>query len=106
MLIKFCDAYDLTRSLCEPITVNEVHTECSVSYTVNIIPNHAGHNLFCENLVDIMAVHIMTTVVTSGLFYYHGLTLIPAWISNHMLSKVWDEITYLFLNFNSAAVEI
>ena len=23
-----------------------------------------------------------------------GLTLIPAWISNHMPSKVWDEITY------------
>ena len=23
-------------------------------------------------------------------------------ISNHILSKVWDEITYLFLNFNGA----
>ena len=27
-------------------------------------------------------------------------TLFPAWISNHMPSKVWDEITYPFLNFN------
>ena len=27
-------------------------------------------------------------------FYLHGLTLIPAWISNHMPCKVWDEITY------------
>ena len=26
-------------------------------------------------------------------FYLHGLTIIPAWISNHMTSKVWDEIT-------------
>ena len=26
-------------------------------------------------------------------------TLIPAWISNHMTGKVWDEITYPFLNF-------
>ena len=25
---------------------------------------------------------------------YHGLTLIPPWISNHMSSKVWDKITY------------
>ena len=25
-------------------------------------------------------------------FYWHGLTLIPAWISNHMPSKVWGEI--------------
>ena len=29
-----------------------------------------------------------------------GLTLIPAWISNHIRYKVWDEITYPFLNFN------
>ena len=25
---------------------------------------------------------------------------IPAWISNHMPSKVWDEINYPFQNFN------
>ena len=30
----------------------------------------------------------------------------PAWISNHILSKVWDEITYHFPNFNSATVEV
>ena len=36
----------------------------------------------------------------------HGLTLIPAWISNHMPGKVWDEITYPFLNFNGATVEV
>ena len=29
-----------------------------------------------------------------GPFYYHGLTLIKAWISNHMSSKVWDEIIH------------
>ena len=39
-------------------------------------------------------------------FYYHGLTLIPAWISNYMPSKVWDEITYPFLNFNGCTVEV
>ena len=33
-------------------------------------------------------------------FYWHGLTLIPVRISNQMPSKVWDEITYLFLNFD------
>ena len=25
-------------------------------------------------------------------FYKHGLTLIPAWMIDYMLSKVWDEI--------------
>ena len=25
-------------------------------------------------------------------FYWHGLTLITAWINNHMPRKVWDEL--------------
>ena len=45
-------------------------------------------------------------ITTSGRFYSHGLTLIPAWISNHMPSKVWGEITYPFLNFNGCTVEV
>ena len=36
--------------------------------------------------------------------YQHGLTLIPARTSNHMLSKVWDEITYPFPNFGNSYV--
>ena len=35
-----------------------------------------------------------------------GSTLIPAWISNHMPSKVWDGITHPFLNLNDCAVEV
>ena len=41
-----------------------------------------------------------------GPIYWHGLTLISTCISNHMLSKVWDEITYSFSNFNGATVEV
>ena len=33
-----------------------------------------------------------------GLFYWHGLTLIPAWISNYIHYKVWDQINYQFPN--------
>ena len=40
-------------------------------------------------------------------FHQHGLTLIiPAWIGNHMPSKAWDEITYLFPSFNGATVNL
>ena len=39
-------------------------------------------------------------------FYLHGLTLIPAWISNYIHYKLWDDITYPFLNFNGATVEV
>ena len=46
------------------------------------------------------------TLDTSGPFYLHGLTLIPAWISNYIHYNVSDEITYPFLNFNGATVEV
>ena len=39
-------------------------------------------------------------------FYLHGITLIPAWTSNHTSSEVWDEITYPFLNSNGATIEV
>ena len=32
--------------------------------------------------------------------------LISAWLSNHMPSKVWDEIIYPFLNYNGGNVEV
>ena len=38
--------------------------------------------------------------------YRHRLTLISTWISNHMPSKVWDEITYPFSNFDGCIVEV
>ena len=52
------------------------------------------------------ALYIPRVIYTCGPFYLHGLTLIPAWISNYDHYKVWDEITYPFLNFNGAAVEV
>ena len=36
----------------------------------------------------------------------HGLTLIPSWMSNYIHYKMWDEITYSFLNFNGCIVEV
>ena len=44
-------------------------------------------------------------IITSGHFYLYGLTLIPVWISIHTPSKVWDEITYPFLNFNDCTIK-
>ena len=41
-----------------------------------------------------------------GPFYQCGLTLIPAWLSNHMPRNVWDEITYQFPNFNGATIDV
>ena len=45
-------------------------------------------------------------LITRGSYYWHGLTFIPARISNHMCSKIWGEITYPFPNFNCYTVEV
>ena len=55
---------------------------------------------------------VFTTMVLSlglyfwGPFYWHGLTLIPAWITNYTHYDVWDEIIYPFLNCSGATVEV
>ena len=36
----------------------------------------------------------------------HSLTGIPAWIINYMYSKMWDDITYPFQNFNGITIEV
>ena len=57
-----------------------------------------------------LSVHAVTSYDTELVLLKHiswtVAPLIPAWISNHMPSKVWDEITYPFLNFNGATVEV
>ena len=46
------------------------------------------------------------TYTSSSPFYQHGLNLILAWISNHMPSKVWDDIPYPFPNCNGCTVDL
>ena len=45
-------------------------------------------------------------VFMMGMAMHGTLTLILAWISNYIHYKVWDEITYPFLNFNGCTVEV
>ena len=45
-------------------------------------------------------------VSNRGPFYEHGLSVIPACISNHIPSILWDEITYSFPNLNGCTVEV
>ena len=65
-------------------------------------------NIKVISLVNLqVAVRKMTTDInTWGHFYKHGLTLIPAWISNYDHYSAWNIITYSFLNFNAATVEV
>ena len=43
---------------------------------------------------------------TGGHFYQHALTLLSTWISIYLPGKVYDEITYPFLNFYDCTVEV
>ena len=54
---------------------------------------------------DVLYILYDYSISARGSFYWHGLTLITACISNHMPGKMWDEITYPFLNFNGFTVE-
>ena len=47
----------------------------------------------------------MYIVVTTGPLYWHGLTLILAWLSNYFHDKIWDEIAYPFLNLTVAPLK-
>ena len=64
-----------------------IHMEINhVWYTCNY------HLLLLKRIIWKLKVAHM--VYSSGLFYQHGLTLSPAWISNYMPGKVWSEIIH------------
>ena len=56
--------------------------------------------------MDIEFIEHMEHLETWGLFYKYVLPLISAWISNYIHYKVRDEITYSFVDFNGATVEV
>ena len=66
----------------------------SAKYTVT-------HTCVCYGVSTILS-DFESLVVTCS----PGLISFPAWISNPMPSKMWDEITYPFPNFNGATVEV
>ena len=45
-------------------------------------------------------------IPTAILLYNHKGLFSLTWISNHMPSKVWDEITYPFPNFNGCTIKV
>ena len=51
-------------------------------------------------------IHFICILVSRDPFYQNGLFLIPAWISNHMPSKMWDEVTFPIPNFDGCIIEV
>ena len=82
--------------------------------TQNISPIHKNISIFLYYIQEIVflkqypnginfptATLINKSTALWGPVYLHGLTLITAWISNHMPSKVLVEMTYPFLDYNN-----
>ena len=57
-------------------------------------------------LIKIGLVEQWNSGIDNKLTHKHGLTVIPAWINNYIHYKLWDGITYPFVNFNGATVEV
>ena len=66
----------------------------------------------CDVSNKIVGVCFQDNTIAFGLcsagapFYYYGITWIPARIGNFIHYKVWDVITYPFINFNGCTVEV
>ena len=74
---------------------------------INTASNWALNQESSESLINVPCLGNAGYMTTPcGPFYLHGLTLIPAWMSNYIHYKRWYEITYPFLNFNGATVEV
>ena len=61
-----------------------------------------SHNLWTVRPEMNLCILYKISIVPKGTFYQHILTLIPAWICNYALRKVWVEITNPFPNLNGA----
>ena len=81
-----------------------IRSNCTKVYRLSIVEilplfswiNHTRCGIKYVQTLWLISLLYSITVVDSfwGPFYWHGLTLILAWISHHMFSKVWGEITY------------
>ena len=58
------------------------------------------------HIINMTMTWIITLCVTWDPFCCHGLLLIAAWVNDYMLSKVRDELTYPFPNYNGATVKV
>ena len=121
-LWRHCNEMHFTQRKCMYVKVNftELVPNGSVDNNSALVQVTAWHQIGDKPLPEPMITQCTNTIwlyqVTmrlarriphsSGPFYKHGLTLIPAWISNHIHFKMWNEITYPFLNFNGATVEV
>ena len=82
----------LTNILLHPSSKHQTSTESHIQGADNFNPAVSKLSIFQWNVFKTgnpkLSQH--TPLSASSPIYKHGLTLIPAWMSKHMLSKMWD----------------
>ena len=98
---------------CGYVSINFIHIRQGYFSGTEAIMNNTGQLITWITRIRLYncskAKYNNVCLMAYGPFYGlwpHGLTLIPIWISNPMPGKVWDQITYPFLNFNGCTVEV
>ena len=84
--------------------LTQLDTNLQVVLQFDLSGGQSGISL--DNKVSAIATNAWLLVSTGASFTKHGLTIIPAWISNYIHYKVWDEIAYPFLNFKGCTDEV
>ena len=79
---------------------NGYDNHCDIDHDKTNDDNYHIHEAISRSL------QTFSRSMVRGSFYPHGLTLIPAWISNYIYYKVWDEVTYPFPKINGCTIEV
>ena len=98
--------YDVAIILFHTLTDDGTHIVFTTAKVVSIIVILEPHSTF-DKIVSISIgglFNINYGKTCKSPSYCHVLTLIPTWINNDMPRKLWDEIIYLFLDFNCCTV--
>ena len=78
----------------------------SILYCTKILELEIRREMVPELVIKLLLDSAIYKIDFGRTVYKYGLTLITAWIRNHMPSKVWDEINNAFPNFDGATVEV
>ena len=92
---------------CSLPSHNLKHWWLDVNCGTNLVELEWKYNF--HSIKYILKCHLQNSShIVQGLLYWHRLILSSTWISYHLLSKVWDEVThpFLFPYFNSFIAHI
>ena len=96
-----------SKKICSEFGITYLWADSAVQY-INYFRLLQSQKLACSINTQSTVSGISDTILDNiGVpFYQYRLTLIASWKNNCLCNKVWDEINYLFPNFNGFTIEV